>query len=273
MQLRHPISGGAGPLISLVFPAYNPGALVEATWRQIQAFRQWAPDAGDWEFLFVCDGCTDGTPERLHCLTRGAGERVRVLSYEKNRGKGHAVRLGLQAARGKWRIFTDVDLAYGFADIARLAETLQGGAEVAIASRMHPDSRLLLPPQLLGYLYRRRLQSFVFGTVVRWLLPLAVADTQAGLKGLSARAADLVLPHLRASGFEFDCELLTACVRFGLPVTEVPVTVRYENCASTTAVRDMTGMLRKLWRIRRAWREPPAVAAVPVCESARREAA
>src|SRR5438093_1338364 len=161
MQVRHPVSGGASPLVSLVFPAYNPGSLVESTWQQVQAFRQWAP--GDWEFVFVCDGCTDGTPERLRSLTAGAGERVRILSYAKNRGKGHAVRLGLQAARGQWRIFTDVDLAYSFADIARVAETLQGGADVAIASRMHPESRLLLPPQLLGYLYRRRLQSVVFG--------------------------------------------------------------------------------------------------------------
>src|SRR5438874_7271471 len=141
MQVRHPVNGGASPLVSLVFPAYNPGSLVESTWQQVQAFRQRAP--GAWEFVFVCDGCTDGTPERLRSLTSGAGERVRVLSYEGNRGKGYAVRLGLQAARGRWRIFTDVDLAYGFADITRLAQTLQAGAEVAVASRTHPDSRLL----------------------------------------------------------------------------------------------------------------------------------
>ncbi len=270
MQVRHPVHAGQGPLISLVFPAYNPGSQVEATWQQVEAFRQWAP--GDWEFLFVCDGCTDGTPERLRALTESAGDRVRVLSYAPNRGKGYAVRLGLQEARGQWRLFTDVDLAYSFADITRLADTLQAGAEVAIASREHPESRLLLPPQLLGYLYRRRLQSFVFSTLVRLLLPLKVGDTQAGLKGMTARAAELVLPRLRCNGFEFDCELLTACARLHLEVTEVPVTVRYEDSASTTAMRNVSAMVRKLLEIRRTWAEVPP-AALPLPETGRREAA
>jgi len=271
MQVRQPVNGGASPRISLVFPAYNPGPLVESTWRQVQAFRQWAP--GDWEFLFVCDGCSDGTPELLRRLTRGAGERVRVLSYQPNRGKGYAVRLGLQAACGHWRLFTDVDLAYSFADVTRLADALQSGAEVAIASRVHADSRLLLPPQLLGYLYRRRLQSLVFGALVRWILPIKAGDTQAGLKGLSARATEMILPRLSSWGFEFDCELLTACVRLGLDVVEVPVTVRYEDGASTTGVNNITAMLRKLWTIRRAWRELPPPARAPLEDLPERGAA
>jgi dolichyl-phosphate beta-glucosyltransferase len=271
MQFRQPQCGSATGLISLVFPAYNPGSLVEKTWQQVQAFRQWAP--GHWEFIFVCDGCTDGTAERLGALTQGAGENVRVLSYQANRGKGYAVRLGLQAARGQWRLFTDVDLAYSFADITKVAETLQRGNEVAIASRVHPESRLVLPPQLLGYIYRRRLQSLVFGTVVRWILPITVGDTQAGLKGLSAHAAELLLPRLTTCGFEFDCELLTACVRLGLGVSEVPITVRYEDGASTTGVSDMTTMLRRLWTIRRTWQDVPKPATLPTMDSPRREAA
>jgi len=176
------------------------------------------------------------------------------LSYFPNRGKGYAVRLGLQAGRGRWRLFTDVDLAYRFDDIVRLAETLRLGSEVAIASRLHFQSRLVLPPSLQGYAYRRYLQSLVFSAIVRCLLPLTQRDTQAGLKGISARAAEMILPHLRCSGFEFDCELLTACVRFGLVVTEVPVCVSYESASSTTGLGSMGRMLKELWKIRRGWR-------------------
>jgi dolichyl-phosphate beta-glucosyltransferase len=252
MQVRQPTGGGASPAFSLVFPVYNPGQAVEQTWHQVQAFRQWAEP--NWEFLFVCDGCTDGTPELLKSLTAGEGANVRVLSYEMNQGKGYAVRLGLREARGRWRLFTDVDLAYSLDDVMRVAKTLEQGAEVAIASRVHPDSRVLASPQLLGYLYRRSLQSWVFSTLVQWILPLKAGDTQAGLKGLSGRVADLILPRLECSGFEFDCELLTACARLGVDVAEVPVTVRYENTTTTTATSDMVAMLRKLWTIRRNWR-------------------
>jgi dolichyl-phosphate beta-glucosyltransferase len=252
MHARAPERGQDEPAVSLVFPAYNPGPVLGRIWPQLEQFLR--QRAADWEVLFVCDGCTDGTPERLQELVQTVPGQVRVVAYSPNRGKGYAVRRGLEAARGQWRLFTDVDLAYGFEDVWRLAETLRAGAEVAIASRWHRDSRLLVPPALQGYAYRRHLQSLVFSALVRWLLPLTQRDTQAGLKGLSARAARLILPQLRCDGFEFDCELLTACARHGLAVAEVPVCVRYHDAASTTSVRTIGRMIRELWNIRRAWR-------------------
>ena len=242
---------------------------VETTWRELTAFLPNAP--GRWEAIIVCDGCSDGSAEELQRLARGCAQ-VRVLSYAPNRGKGYAVRHGLLAARGAQRIFADIDLAYGFEDILRLARVLEGGADVAIASRTHPDSRVTLPVSLQGYIYRRHLQSLVFGALARWLLPLTQHDLQAGLKGFSARATELILPHIRCEGFGFDCELLTACVRNGLSIIEVPVHVRYEDEVSTTSLRTVGRMVQDLLRIRRAWRhESTAPAAAPV--AGRRDAA
>lgn len=252
MQVATSERGALGGLASLVLPAYNAARRVERTWHELRHFLRTAAD--DWEILFVCDGCTDGTPELLERLTRAEAGRVRVLAHAPNRGKGYAVRQGLRAARGRWRVFTDIDLAYGFDDIRRLIGALRAGADVAIASRTHPDSRMTLPPRLQGYAYRRYLQSWLFSGLVRFLLPVTQTDTQAGLKGLTASAAERMLPHLRTCGFEFDCELLTACACLGLRVAEVPVHVRYEDSASTTGLRSMVRMLRELLRIRRAWR-------------------
>jgi dolichyl-phosphate beta-glucosyltransferase len=255
-------------ITSLVFPTYNPGPLLEHTWRELVQFLQRAP--GEWEVLFVCDGCTDGTPARLAQLN--GGENVRVLSYAPNKGKGYAIRQGLEAARGDWRLFADVDLAYGFDDVLRVADALQAGAEVAIASRTHPQSQMVLPTKLQGYAYRRHLQSVTFSALVRCLLPVTQRDTQAGLKGLSAAAARTVLPRLTCDGFGFDCELLTACMYFGLPICEVPVCVRYGDGASTTSFATMRKMVKELWHIRRTWRRmlppEPDPAALPNREAA-----
>jgi dolichyl-phosphate beta-glucosyltransferase len=240
-----------GAFTSLVFPAYNPGPILERTWRELIQFLKRAP--GEWEVLFVCDGCTDGTPARLAHLAR-AERRIRILSYAPNHGKGYAVRRGLEAARGDWRLFTDVDLAYGFDDVVRVAQALQAGADVAMASRTHPESLIVLPTRLQGYAYRRHLQSLAFSALVRILLPLKQRDTQAGLKGLTAAAAQTVLPRLSCDGFGFDCELLTACQHYGLAVEEVPVCVRYEDRASTTGLWAMRQMVKDLWNIRRSWR-------------------
>jgi hypothetical protein len=270
MDARNAERGRDGPVTSLILPTYNAGPVLERTWREVEGFLRTGP--GNWEILFVCDGCADDSAVRLADWARCWGGRVRVLSYTPNRGKGHAVRRGLEAATGAWRLFTDVDLAYGFEDVLRVADALRAGADLAIASRSHPDSRLVLPPWLQGYVYRRHLQSLVFAALVRGLLPLTFGDTQAGLKGLTARAADLLLPRLSCDGFGFDCELLTAGVCHGLTIAEVPVCVRYDDRASTTGLRAMGRMVRELWRIRRAWRGVrPTGPATP--ELGRREAA
>lgn len=240
-------------MTSLVLPAYNPGPVVERTWHEVAAFTASRPEP--WEVLFVLDGCTDDSAERLARLTEThSNPRFRVVDYKPNRGKGHAVRVGLQAARGRVRLFTDIDLAYTFEDILRVAETVHAGADVAIASREHPESQLTLPAAVLGYAYRRHIQSRVFGAVARTLLPLRQRDTQAGLKAMTDRVAMHVVPELACNGFGFDCELLTACARSGITVAEVPVHVRYENTASTTGAKATLRMVRELWTIRRLWK-------------------
>jgi dolichyl-phosphate beta-glucosyltransferase len=236
--------------MSLVLPAFNPGQLVERTWRRVRDFVR-ERESG-WEIIFVCDGCTDGTAERLARLNQDENASIRVLSYAKNQGKGYAVRQGLMAARGHYRLFTDVDLAYDFDDVDRIADALRQGADVAIASRTHPESRLILPAHLQGYAYRRHLQSRVFSLIVRLLLTIPPYDTQAGLKGMTARAARLLLPPLVCNGFGFDCELLSASVRAGLKIAEIPVSVRFEDGTSTTGFRAARKMLAEIWRVRQS---------------------
>ncbi|MBX7104805.1 MAG: glycosyltransferase [Gemmataceae bacterium] len=236
--------------VSLVLPAYNPGTRLRQTLHELGDFL--AVPGDRWEVLFVCDGCTDGTLDLLNAWKPARGS-ARVISYSPNRGKGYAVRQGLLAASAPFRIFTDIDLAYPFADIERVLRRLRAGSEAVIGSRTHSDSIVELPARSLGYAYRRQIQSRVFGRIVRTLLPLTNGDTQAGLKGFTESAVRRIVPRLACNGFGFDCELLTACVRAGIRVEEVPVHVRYDDCASTTNFGSTVRMVRELWRIRKAW--------------------
>ena len=248
-------------MISLVLPAYNPGDKVNRTWHAAHAFLRSRPDP--WEVLFVLDGCTDDTQTRLDRLTaETADPRMRVLSYPTNRGKGYAVRTGLLAARGSIRLFTDVDLAYDFDDISRVTDRVVAGNPISIASRSHPDSLLLIPDRMLWYAFRRKLQSVAFAAATRGLLGLRHRDTQAGLKGMTAELVEHVVPHLTCDGFGFDCELLLACRRAGVPVDELPVRVQYEEGTTTST---MTGfkMLREIWAIRRGWKRKSFSAYAP----------
>jgi len=169
------------PLCSLIFPAYNPGPDIERTWRQVTHFLRSRPES--WEVLFVCDGCSDGTPERLAQWAKTGDARIRILQYAPNRGKGHAVRHGFGG--GAWqmpdlyrRSISRTDLTTSCASPRSCKRVF----DVAIASRTHPESQILLPTSLVGYVFRRQTQSAFYSWLVRLLLKIPFRDTQGRLE-------------------------------------------------------------------------------------------
>lgn len=240
---------------SLILPTYNAGHLLDRTWPEVLDFVR--AKNGTWEAIYVCDGSTDGSDRELErraaALEGDARGLVRVIRYSRNRGKGYAVRLGLLRARGRYRLFTDVDLAYRLDMVEILAEQLAAGLDVVAASRTHRESEIVLANGRSGYVKRRQLQSLAFSTLARLMLGLRQHDPQAGLKGLSACAAIGILRYVRCHGFGFDCDLLAACRYLGIPVREVPVRVVYDEMPSTTKMSSSFRMMRELWAIRQRW--------------------
>jgi len=239
------------PRYSLVLPTYNAMSFIDKTWKEVVAFL--TPRKG-WEVLFVCDGCTDGTADEL--VKRAAKTKlpIRVLHYKRNRGKGYAVRLGLQSGHGTYRMFTDVDLAYQMDMVEELAQKLEGSTNLVIASRAHTDSKVVNPNHMNAYLRRRKVQSFVFSSLARGLLGITNKDPQAGLKGMHESIAQQVLPYVKCVGFGFDSELLVACRYLGIGITEMPVRVVYDETKSTTKFSTSVRMVRELMRIRARWK-------------------
>jgi dolichyl-phosphate beta-glucosyltransferase len=239
------------PEFSLVFPVYNAGAQLDAILCHVRDFlaRSW----DDWEAIFVCDGCTDGSAERIRKSIRPYSQRLRLVAYQPNKGKGHAVRAGLVHARGKWIVFTDVDLAYSWNDITTVAHLLKEGHQVVTGSRALPESRVTMPLGQQAHWWRRAIQGRLFVALAHRLLPFRQRDPQAGLKGMCASVAHRLVPQMRCDGFAFDCELLTACHHLKISVTEIPVHVSYQDCASTTSLGGSLRMVRDLYMIRRNW--------------------
>jgi len=157
----------------------------------------------------------------------------------------------LLTARGARRVFTDADLAYPVAEIDAMVRELDGGADVAIACRVLPESRYLMSPSFFHYLYTRHVMSRLFNRVVRIALLPGILDTQAGLKAFTARAAQLIFPRLTVAGFGFDVELLYIARKHGLEVRQAAVQYRYDDEPSTVRfAADAAAMLRDLARIR-----------------------
>lgn len=234
---------------TLVLPTYGAVDFIASTVTRLQHFLLNHPD---WCALFVCDGCPHGTAQTLLPLIENLAPQIRLDHYETNRGKGYALRRGLNLARTPFRIYTDVDLAYDPEEAVKIQRLLEAGADVGVVNRASPDSRFLISPNEFPRIYKRHLMSRGFNWWLRQMLPIRIGDTQAGLKGLTAAAWEIIGPQMTSDGFFFDVELLALAGAGKLRIEEVPVMVTYMDPTTVKMITHGWAMMKDTLRLRRS---------------------
>ena len=116
---------------------YNESGIIDATLRTVSEYMKKTfgnRDGYDYEVIFSDDGSTDGCRAKVESF---GDDHIRTVGYEKNRGKGCAIRTGVLAAEGNIVIFTDCDLAYGLDVVAEAVERFEKDpeADIIIGSR------------------------------------------------------------------------------------------------------------------------------------------
>ena len=228
--------------LSVVLPAFEEVARLGPTLAAIRRFLD--SRRFDSEVVVVVDGGSDGTLELAREVARDWPALV-VLHYEPNRGKGYAVRRGMLAARGRYRLFSDADLSTPIEDVERLIEAIDGGADVAIGSRALPESDVRVRQA-----WWRQAMGRIFNHVVRRVAVPGIGDTQCGFKCFRAETAKQVFGRQRMTGFSFDVELLWIARKLAYRVVEVPVTWMNDPVSRVHPVRDSLRMLADVARLR-----------------------
>ncbi len=160
-----------------------------------------------------------------------------------HRGKGAAVRAGVEAATGDPIVFLDADLTIPVEIIDVFNGAIDTGADIAIASRYVPGSIVDRP-------WWRRIMGDVYRAVVHVLVPTDIRDTQCGGKMYTAEAAKDLFARQRLDGFAFDAEVLYLARRAGYRVREIPFALRQHGETRVDFLLDTPRMLRDLFVIR-----------------------
>lgn len=220
---RRTVERPIGLLLSVVVPVFNQEAGIAES---VMTIRDAVADGldGPFELIVVSDGSIDRTAERV-LATRDA--RVRTIHYDRNLGKGYAVKLGALEARGRYVAYIDADLDLDPTWLPSLVERAEEvGLDFAIGSKRHPDS-------VVDYPQRRRVYSWLYQQLVRLLFRLDVRDTQVGLKVFRREVAEQVLPLLLVKRFAFDLELLAVARALGFRrIEELPIRLEYRFTGS-----------------------------------------
>jgi dolichyl-phosphate beta-glucosyltransferase len=232
--------------LSIVVPAYNEGTRLRESLPKILAYLN-ARFEGS-ELIVVDDGSTDNTAEvAREALANSGGVRSGVVSYQKNLGKGRAVRLGLLAARGEVALFTDADLSTPITETPKLVTPIESGeCDLTFGSRA-------LDRTMIGVHqpWRREQGGRIFNLAVRLATGLPFWDTQCGFKAFRMQVCRPLIEGATIDRFGFDVELIYLAYRAGLRLREVPVRWDHYEGSKVNVASDSFKMLGEVGLIRR----------------------
>ena len=228
--------------VTLVIPAFNEAARIEANLQKISAFRNHC----DYHLqcIIVNDGSRDQTETIVTAFARHHSW-LRLINQKINHGKGNSVKTGIETADTKYIFFTDADLAAHLANLNRALPLMQKGVDIVIGSRKHPHSVI---PQAQSL--TRKIMSRLGNRLIRTLTGLPYRDTQCGFKGFSKKAAQDIFPEMTLQGYLFDVELLLLARQKDYIIREIPVLWSHVSGGTFKPLQGFTSALRELIQLK-----------------------
>jgi glycosyltransferase involved in cell wall biosynthesis len=200
--------------LSVIVPVYNEIATIAEVIRRIRA----APVQVPMELIFVDDCSVDGTREFLQSfVTAKASDRgeLKVLTHERNMGKGAAIRTAIPHATGTMILIQDADLEYDPQDYpALLKPILDGHADVVFGNRFHGGAHRVL-------YFWHAVGNRCLTTLCNMVTNLNLTDMEVGYKVF--RADVLKQFQLHSSRFGFEPEITVKVAKLGCRIYEVPI--------------------------------------------------
>lgn len=228
------------PFLSIIIPAYNEEARLPDTLLKVGAFL--CEQTYTAEVLVVDNNSTDRTAE----IILDFSSRFSFIKglFEKNPGKGAAVRCGMLQAQGEFLFMCDADLSMPIEEVNQFLPPELEGFQIAIASREAPGS----------IRYDEPLSRHLGGRLMNWLIQLFILpglnDTQCGFKCFTRESARDLFGKQTLNGWSFDIELLYIARQRGYKIIEVAIPWIYHQESKVHAVRDALKILLDIRTIR-----------------------
>ena len=222
--------------ISLVIPVYNQAKNVIQTLDRIKKIMNLTKLR--YELIVVNDGSTDNTLQLLQ-REEETDSRVKLFSYDKNEGKGYAVRIGIMNSKGKAVVFIDGDSDISVESIVGFIAALRSW-DIIIASKAHPLSRVNTP-------LSRRILSKGFNYLVRLMLGLKFRDTQSGMKAGNGHVLRVLFKFMTVRRYAFDVELIAIAHAMKLRIKEMPIELNIDSGFNIAEILVMFKDLLAIW--------------------------
>ncbi len=189
-----------------------------------------------FEIIVIIDGEVDNS----HLLTKTM-KGIKLYSYQKNRGKGYALRYGFSKSSGEYVVFVDSGDEYNLLNLVHFFSYFPG-TDMVVGSKRHPFSRIHYP-------FHRRVLSRGFRFLSKFILGIKLRDTQSGFKVFKREAFELLSPCFTIDGFCFDLEFCFLAQKYGFQISEAPVKLLFGK-KSTIYFSSIFKMFFDIFKIR-----------------------
>ena len=234
--------------ISVIIPMYNEEKIIRDTAKQVYEYMTERFGEGEFEVLFSNDGSLDKCAEAVSALELPG---IKVTGYEKNRGKGCAVRTAILESVGDFVVFTDADLAYGTQVIGSLYDSYLENSDAGVFI----GSRNIGNDGYSEYTFLRKIMSKTYIKVVCLFGGFKLSDFQCGCKAFTKEAAKKIFSLCEIDGFAFDLEALMLAGKSGYKIVEIPVKIINHRESKVNIVKDTLRMLSDLRKIKKRIRK------------------
>lgn len=197
--------------LSLIVPLYNEEKRMTPFVKDLMTYSK---KLKDYEVIFVDDGSTDNSVKFLENLIRD-NKNSRIISYKPNRGKGNAVKVGIDNSIGRDVIFIDIDGSINPEEISKFLKALEN-SDVAIGDRYSNRKNIKQP-------IIREFTGIIFNAYVNFLFNIHVHDTLCGIKGFRKDVAKLLFKNLKSPRWVFDVEILYYIRKKKLKLIKLPI--------------------------------------------------
>lgn len=237
--------------IDIALPVLNEQRCLERNVRSLLAKLPLRSEYA-WSISIVDNGSTDASWEIAARIAQ-TEPNVRALRLGE-RGRGRALKAAWMTSSADIVAYMDIDLSTDLAALGPLVDAIAGGgADIAIGSRLAPDSQVTRSA-------RREVISHIYNLIARAMLRYTVRDAQCGFKAVSRQVAQTVVPTVEDNGWFFDTELLALGWRRGLRIAELPVRWVEDDDSRVRIVNTALDDLRGIWRlVRHADDDSPSV--------------
>jgi len=221
--------------VSVIVPVYRAEHFIRRTLERIRcSISEQFPNN---EIIAVVDGFLDRSYEEASRV-----EGVRVIGYPDNRGKGYALKYGVEQSTGEFVTFLDCDIDLDPSQLVNFMPYMVA-ADLAIGSKRHPFSKVSYP-------LVRRIMSRCFQLFYWLVLGIRLRDTQSGLKLVRREALEVIMPSVVANRYVFDLELCFLAHHHGFRIVEIPVALDYQFNGTGVNLRSGLSALRDVLAIR-----------------------